>query len=67
MTSHIFESGQIEEFFRQTINAIIEVCNARGDSSTLAQIVTKLETLRAGLESENNPADLFPGGEHDGG
>tara|TARA_R100001443_G_scaffold58313_1_gene68845 strand:- start:700 stop:903 length:204 start_codon:yes stop_codon:yes gene_type:complete len=67
MSNHTFESGQIEEFFRQTINAIIAVCNARGDSTTLAEIASNLETLRAGLESENNPSNLFPGGEDHGG
>jgi hypothetical protein len=43
------------------------VCNARGDTSTLAQIATNLETLRDALGSENLPADIFPGGETDGG
>jgi hypothetical protein len=64
---HTFESGQIRDFYRQIINSIIAVCNARGDTSTLAQIATNLETLRDALGSENLPADLFPGGETDGG
>ena len=64
---HLFESGQIREFYRQIINSIIAVCNARGDTSTLGQIATDLETLRNGLDSANLPANLFPGGETDGG
>jgi len=53
------------DFMRQIMNAIIQVCNAGGDTATLATIVTNLETLRAQLATESLeyslPDDVFPG------
>jgi ADP-ribosylglycohydrolase len=53
------------DFMRQIMNAIIQVCNAGGDASTLATIATNLETLRAHLVNEEIeyklPDDVFPG------
>ena len=53
------------DFMIQIMNAIIQVCNAGGDTATLATIVTNLETLRAQLATESLeyslPDDVFPG------
>ena len=53
------------DFMRQIMNAIIQVCNAGGDTATLATIVTDLENLRAQLVTESFeyglPDDVFPG------
>lgn len=62
----VFGNSVIYDFFRQTINAIIETCNSDGNASELADIVTRLESLRGQLENEdsymNMPTDEFPGG-----
>lgn len=62
----VFGNSVIYDFFRQTINAVIETCNSDGNTSELADIVTRLESLRDQLESENGymnmPTDEFPGG-----
>ena len=66
MTHHdVFADGTVHDVFRQTLNAIIEVANADGNSTELAAIVTKLETLKADLTYEDSvgrqePADTFP-------
>ena len=66
MTHHDTLGNQIAaDYMRQNMNAIIQVWNAGGDTSTLATIATNLETLRAQLVSEEIeiklPDDVFPG------
>ena len=66
MSHHDTLGNQIAaDFLRQTMNAIIQVCNAGGDTATLATIATDLETLRAQLVNEEIeyklPDDVFPG------
>ena len=66
MSHHDTLGNQIAaDFLRQTMNAIIQVCNAGGDTATLATIATDLETLRAQLVSDvieyKLPDDVFPG------
>ena len=66
MSHHDTLGNQIAaDFLRQIMNAIIQVCNAGGDTSTLAAIVTDLETLRSQLVTEvieyKLPDDVFPG------
>ena len=62
----VFGNSVIYDFFRQTINAIIETCQSDGNATELASIVTKLESLRDQLQSEDSymamPTDEFPGG-----
>lgn len=65
----VFGDSVVYDFFRQTINAIIEVANADGDATELAAIVTRLETLRGDLVTDEGtghkmPADTFPGEGH---
>ena len=66
MTHHDILGNQVAaDFMRQIMNAIIQVCNAGGDTATLATIVTNLETLRGQLVTEvieyKLPDDVFPG------
>ena len=66
MSHHDTLGNQIAaDFLRQTMNAIIQVWNAGGDTATLATIVTDLETLRAQLVGDvieyKLPDDVFPG------
>jgi len=62
MSSHDHSIDEVvQDFCRQIINAIIEVCNAGGDTAALATIASNLETLREPLKSTGELADdIFP-------
>jgi len=64
----VFGDSVLYDFFRQIINATIEIANADGNTSELAQIVSRLESLRDDLANDfgehNMPANNFPGGDH---
>jgi hypothetical protein len=62
MTDHSSSEESLQDFLRQTINAVIEVCNAGGDATTLANIASNLETLKGYINPVvwHNSPDVFP-------
>jgi len=65
MTEHNpepFNNETLYEFLRQSINSIIAVCQASGDSTQLNNIATTLNSLKSSMHDHAGqvPSDYFP-------
>lgn len=61
-----FTNHTIYDFLRQTINSVIEVCNATGDVSTLQSIASGLTDLNQYMfdHAGSEPPEIFSGDYH---